>query len=338
MNLFNKILIIFCLSSLVFISCDKDEIKTIAGEGQSGALTSSATTVVLQKETLDDKVIEFSHTASSFGYNAGVTYSLQFGKKGTDFSPAREVVLSNGVTSLSYNGLELNNLLSAMNLPFETNSDVEVRLKSSISSDISIYSNVITINTKPIPLTSWIYVPGGYQGWNPATADSLISVTGNGVYVGVINFPENNFGFKITTAKNWDINFGDGGSGTISATGGDFQAPASETMLLTMDLNTNTWTIEPTAIWGMIGDAVPNSNWNVDADMKFINDGTGNWVANLTLNTGEFKFRRNHDWGTNLGGSAGVMTLGGENLKVTEPGAYTVTMNPTTLTYSIVKN
>lgn len=338
MNLLNKILVLFCLSSLLFISCEKDEVKTIAGDGQSGTLTSSATAVALSKETLSDKAIEFTHTASNFGYNAGITYSLQFGQKGTDFSPVREVVLANGVTSISYTGLELNNLLSAMNLPFESNSDVEVRLKSSISANVAVYSNVVTINTRPIPLTSWIYVPGDYQGWDPATADSLVSATGNGIYVGVINFPAGSFGFKITTAKNWNVNFGDGGSGTISATGGNFQAPAAGTMMLTMDMNTDTWTIEPTAIWGMIGDAVPNSNWSVDSDMKFVNDGTGNWVLNLPLNPGNFKFRRNHDWGTNLGGSDGTLTLGGADINVAEAGTYTVTMNPTALTYSIVKN
>lgn len=338
MKLLNKLLVLFCLSSIMLTSCEKDEVRTIAGEGQSGSLKSTATAINLTKETLNSKVVEFTHTESDFGYNAGITYSLQFGLKGSNFTPAREVVFANGVTSRSYTGLELNNLLSAMNLPFDANSDVEVRLKSSISPNIAVYSNVVNINTKPIPLTSWIYLPGDYQGWDPGTADSLISLTGNGIYTGVINFPEGKFGFKITPAKNWNVNYGDGGSGTISPTGGNFQAPAAGTMLLTMDMNSNTWTIEPTAIWGMIGDAVPNSNWSVDADMKFVNDGKGNWVLKTNLNTGEFKFRKNHDWGTNLGGSNGTLSLGGANIKVTEAGSYTITMNPTDLTFTIVKN
>ena len=338
MNLINKLLILFCLSTLMLTSCKKDEVKTIAGEGQSGSLTSSATTINLTKETLGENVVEFNHTQSDFGYNAGITYSLQFGKKGTDFSPVREVVFANGVTSRTYTGMELNNLLSAMNLPFDSNSDVEVRLKSSISSNIAVYSNVINLNSRPIPLTSWIYIPGDYQGWDPATADSLISATGNGIYTGIINFPAKGSGFKITTAKNWNVNFGDGGDGTISPTGGNFMTPSSGTLLLTMDMNSNTFTIEEAAIWGMIGDAVPNSNWSMDADMKFVNDGKGSWVLTANLNPGEFKFRRGHDWGTNLGGSDGKLTLGGGNIKVTQGGNYTVTMNPTELTYTIVKN
>ena len=338
MNLINKLLILFCLSTLMLTSCEKDEVRTIAGEGQSGSLTSSASTINLTKEKLDEKVLEFNYTESSFGYNAGITYSLQFAKKGTNFSPAREVVFANGVTSRSYTGMELNNLLSAMNLPFESNSDIEVRLKSSISPNIAVYSNVVNINSRPIPLTSWIYIPGDYQAWNPSTADSLISLTGNGIYTGIINFPTKDSGFKITTGKNWNVNFGDGGNGTISPTGGNFMSPSAGTLLLTMDMNSNTFTIEATGIWGMIGNAVPNSNWTVDADMKFINDGKGNWVLTTNLNPGEFKFRKGHDWGTNLGGSNGTLTLGGGNIQVTEAGNYTVTMNPTDLTFTMVKN
>ena len=338
MNLINRLLILFCLSSLMFTSCEKDEVKTIAKDGQSGNLTSSATSVALSKATLNDKVIEFNHTLSDFGYNAGITYSLQFGLKGTNFTPAIEVVLENGVTTKSYTGLELNNLLSAMNLSFDENSDVEVRLKSAISNSVAVYSNVVNINTKPIPLTSWIYLPGAYQGWNPATADSLISPTGNGIYTGILRFPAKDSEFKITPAKNWNVNYGDGGNGTISPTGGNFKSIAEGTVLITMDMNSNTWMIETAATWGMIGDAVPNSNWSVDADMKFVNDGAGNWVLQTVLNPGKFKFRRNHDWGTNLGGSGGTLTLGGADIAITETGNYTVTMNPTALTYTIVKN
>lgn len=338
MKLINKLLILFCLSAFALTSCEKDEVRTIAGDGQSGSLKSSATSVNLTKETLDDKVIEFTYTPSDFGYNAGITYSLQFGKKGTNFSPVREVVFANGITSKEYSGLELNNLLSAMNLPFDANSDVEVRLKSSISNSIAVYSNIVNLNSKPIPLTAWIYIPGDYQGWDPSTADSLISVTGIGIYTGIITFPAAKSGYKITTGKNWNVNFGDGGNGTISPTGGNFQSPSAGPFLLTMDMNSNTWVIEEAPIWGMIGDAVPNSNWSVDADMKFVNNGDGNWILKTNLNKGEFKFRKNHDWGTNLGGSNGSLKLGGDNIKVTEAGNYTISMNPTTLTYTIVKN
>ena len=31
-------------------------------------------------------------------------------------------------------------------------------------------------------------MPGAYQGWDPTTADSLVSATGDGVYKGVILF------------------------------------------------------------------------------------------------------------------------------------------------------
>lgn len=334
-----KLLSVLCIGFLVLTGCEKDEVKTIAGEGTSGTLSGTATSVSLTRETLEDEVISFTYTGSDFGYNAGIVYSLQFAAKGADFASPREIVLENGTTTIAYTGLDFNNLLLSLNLPLEENSDVEIRLKSAISSNIAVYSNVVTVNSKPIPLTSWVYVPGGYQGWNPATADSLVSVTGNGVYTGVVVFPENELEFKITPEKSWDLNYGDAGDGVLESNGPNMKAPAGGgMMLITVNLNTNTWAMEASPVWSLIGNAIPGTNWDADRDMKFVNDGAGNWSITLALQPGAFKFRRNHDWGTNLGGADGTLSLGGADLSISEAGDYTIVMNPTALTYEIVKN
>ncbi len=334
-----KQLLVFGLGMVLLAACEKDETKTIMNEGVSGSLSSTATSVALSRETLEAEAISFSHTPTDFGFRAGTVYSLQFALKGTNFATSREVVLAQGAQTQSYSGLQFNNLLLALGLPLDVQSDVEIRLKSTISPSISVYSNVVTINSRPIPLTSWIYVPGGYQGWNPATADSLVSLTGNGIYTGIIAFPPNNGEFKITPAKSWDINYGDAGEGVISATGGNFKAPsAGGAIRLTMNMNTNTWTMEPAAYWSIIGDAIPGSNWGVDTDLKAINDGTDDWIVTVDLTPGQFKFRRNHDWGTNLGGKDGKLTVNGENIPIAAAGNYTIRMNPDALTYELTKN
>ncbi len=333
-----KQLPLLCLGFLLLAACEKDEVKTVMHDGVSGTLTSTATSVALSRETLDQEAIAFSYGPTDFGYQAGIVYSLQFAAKGTDFASPREVVLENGVQSKAYSGLEFNNLLLAMGLPLEDNSEVEIRLKSAVSSTVAVYSNVVTVSSKPIPLTSWIYVPGGYQGWDPTTADSLVSLTGNGIYIGVIAFPENNLEFKLTPGKSWDVNYGDAGDGNISPTGGNFVAPAAGTMRLEVDMNNHTWLMEPAAVWSIIGDAVPGSNWAVDTDLKFINDGTGNWTLTVNLSAGQFKFRRNHDWGTNLGDDGGKLKLDGGNITIAADGNYTMVMNPDDLTYELTKN
>ena len=88
--------------------------------------------------------------------------------------------------------------------------------------------------------------------------------------------------------------------------------------------------------WGVIGDATPDG-WNSDQKMTW--DGT-NHVFTITLNlvAGEFKFRANDDWAVNFGGDMGALTQDGANLKVTDPGSYTITLDPWGAVGSITKN
>lgn len=327
--------LVFSLIAVSLWSCKKDETKSVATSGTAGSLKSSSTSVVLDKTMLASNVITFNITNPNFGFSAAVTNVLQIAVKGTNFAKAKEAILGANISSKAYNGLDFNNLLLSLNLPTTANTDVEIRVKSSISNNIApIYSNVVAISAKPFPLTAWIYVPGNYQGWNPSTADSLVSLAGNGVYTGVIAFDGNNF--KVTPAKKWDIAYGDAGGGKLSTTGGDISSISPGSKELTVDLNARTFTIAPLA-WGIIGNAIPGSNWSVDSEMKFINDGKGTWKITTTLTGGEFKFRKNRDWGTNFGGSSnGALT--GDNILVSTAGNYTITLDLPNNKFIMVRN
>jgi len=313
-------------------SCEKQETQAVASSGTGGTLKSSATTVVLDKTMLTTNVITFNITNANFGYQAAVTNTLQIAKKGTNFASPKETILTANSTTKAFTGLDFNNLLLSLSLPTTTNSDVEIRIKSTISNNIApVYSNVVGLSAKPFPLTAWIYVPGNYQGWNPATADSLVSLTGNGVYTGVIVFDGDKF--KITTQKKWDVAYGDAGGGKISTTGGDISSISAGSKELVADLNANTLTITP-LVWGVIGNSIPGSNWNIDTDMKFINDGKGAWKLTIPMTAGAFKFRKNHDWGTSIGDNGG-------DIVVTTAGTYTITLTVNadgkTGSYTLVK-
>lgn len=84
--------------------------------------------------------------------------------------------------------------------------------------------------------------------------------------------------------------------------------------------------------WGVVGSATPNG-WN-GPDIKMWNSTDGNLVAYATLSAGEIKFRKNNDWGVNLGGSNGTLSSGGANIAVTA-GTYKITINVSKNTYSI---
>ncbi|RYF99781.1 MAG: SusF/SusE family outer membrane protein [Chitinophagaceae bacterium] len=305
------------LIALSLWSCKKDETRAVATSGTGGALQTSATNVVLDKSKLTSTVVTFTVSDANFGYQAAVSNVLQLAVKGTNFAAPKEAILDAKATTKAYNGLDFNNLLLALGIPTTANTDVEVRIKSSISNSTApAYSNIVTISARPFPLTAWIYVPGNYQGWNPATADSLISATGNGVYTGVIAFDGDKF--KITTAKNWNVAYGDAGGGKISTTGGDISSISKGAKQLVADLNANTLTITP-LVWSIIGNAVPGSNWSVDTDMKFINDGKNSWTITTPLTAGELKFRLNHDWGTSIGDGA-------NNVAIATAGTYKLTL------------
>lgn len=316
--------------AIAISSCEKQEDRAVATAGTGGSLKSSATALVLNKSMLESNVITFTLTNPDFGYQAAVTNTLQIAVKGTNFASAKEALLTTNALTKSYTGFDFNNLLLALNLSTSVNTDVEVRIKSSISNGLApVYSNVVSLSARPFPLTSWIYVPGNYQGWNPATADSLVSLTGNGVYTGVIAFDGGNF--KITPQKKWDIAYGAAGAGKISTSGGDISSVSAGMKQVTVDLNLNTILIENAKVWSLIGDATPGG-WGTDTDLKVTNDGTNvTWKATVDLVVGKYKFRYNHDWGTNLGGTTTALTLGGGDISLTTAGKYAITL---TLAYN----
>ena len=84
--------------------------------------------------------------------------------------------------------------------------------------------------------------------------------------------------------------------------------------------------------WGVVGSATPNG-WN-GPDIKMWNSTDDNLVAYATLSAGEIKFRKNNDWGVNLGGSNGTLSSGGSNIAVTA-GTYKITINVSKNTYTI---
>lgn len=324
----------FVLLTIGLWSCKKDETKTVSDVSPAGTLTASATSLNLVQANADKPAVTLSFPAPSVtGYQIPVTSTLQFDLKGNNFKAAKEVV----VATTSYTPLvsEMNTMLLGLGLKVGVPGQIEIRLKSAPAPNAVTYSNVLTLSATPYLASSWIYVPGAYQGWTPATADSLISLTSNKIYTGVISFPAGNLIFKVTPKKNWDAAYGDAGGGNISLSASDnLAAPAAGVYVLTVDLNKNTITYTP-IVWSIIGDATAGG-WSTDTDMAYAK---GVWKVTASLTKGQIKFRQNHDWGINYGGSDGNAVLGSpNNIDITAAGNYTITLNVTTAKYTITKN
>lgn len=329
----------FVLLSGVFIACEKDETQSVLADEAdrtAGTLAVNQNTIVLEKANQDKDAITFTTTDADFGYQAGVVNTLEFSLKSQAFAKSVEVALPAKTNILTMTVLELNQALLKLDLPFNASSDVDVRLKSTINDKIAPqYSNVVSLKVTPYALVSWVYVPGDYQGWDPATADSLKSATGNGIYTGVIDFsikPGNNLEFKIATAKNWNNAYGavDAEKVSLSA-GNNIKAPGENSYKITLNTNNNTYEIEKSS-WGVIGDATPG-DWANDTDLKYSN-GKGVWEGIVELKAGNIKFRYNDDWGTNYGGASGKLVSGGDNIAVSA-GTYKITLDINNLNYTL---
>ena len=200
----------------------------------------------------------------------------------------------------------------------------------------------------PVNLFSQLYVPGDYQGWNPGTAPSLASPNNDGTYEGYVNVPAGgSYEFKITNEPDWNgTAYGDGGSGTVSSSGGNLKFPSAGYYKINVDLNANTYSLMATT-WSLIG-SFAASGWSNDVDMTY-NSGDNDWTGTITVVDGDqFKFRANHDWGLNYGDDDGTGKLvvnggnigdAGKNFSLSA-GTYNVTLylnNAGFYTYKLVK-
>ncbi|WP_448702084.1 SusE domain-containing protein [Mucilaginibacter sp. AW1-3] len=367
----NKIVMLSGATLLMLSACKKDDAVITATNGSPGTLSASATTLVLNNTKLTDPAIveTFTFVQANFGYNAAVTNTLQFDIPSDNWANPYTVAMGPDVFTQPYNTSDFNNVLLKAGAKGNVSGTVNVRMKSAISATIVVYSNVLTLTVTPFNLKSWLYVPGAYEGWNNPgpQEDSLYSATGNGIYVGIINFTAGNNQFLVTPKKNWDNKYATNDAASTSGTSSNysvtyngsnnFYAPAAAGYyLVTLNTNNNTMSIVPANYYSIIGDAA--QGWSTDVAMKYINDGNGNWTATVPLvSTGQFKVRQNNDWTYSWGipksGSAGfgvantLNNTSNDNIPVAVNGNYLVTFNspaaatgtvpPVTTTYSSVK-
>ena len=199
---------------------------------------------------------------------------------------------------------------------------------------------------------AFLYVPGAYQDWKPATAPQIGSVPGSSIrfegYVNLLGTGEQPF--KFTDAPDWThTNYGAGPGGTFSTDGqaGGLTVPAGGYYELTADLGKGTWTATKTS-WSVIGNATPGG-WEKDTPMTY-NAEKQVWTVTLPMKAdGSFKFRANNAWKIDLGlDSNGKLqyvdnpffdyNASIKDLTVPDDGTYTITLdlhNPGKYTYSI---
>ncbi|MDP9080513.1 MAG: SusE domain-containing protein [Bacteroidota bacterium] len=355
MKKLTKILALGCLGLLALASCKKSDSLVTSTGGKAGALSTNVSELVLDKAKVSspDTVITFNFNQASYGYKAAVTNTLQIDSMGDNWTAGKvkSVVLAPNVLKVGYTTADFNSILLKLNLKSGVSSQIQIRVAQSISSNVKpVYSNVVNLTVTPFNLTSWLYVPGSYEGWANSTPqmDSLVSVTGNGIYVGIINFTAGNNDFLVLPVKgSWTHKYAtndpkNSTSSTVTYDGpNNFYAPATAGQyIVTFNLNTNTISFALADYYSIIGSAPPGNAWSTDTFMKYVNDGAGNWVANnIPMVVGEYKFRQDAQWSNSWGPSATAGTVvssgavGDGNIQLTTAGNYNFTLHMPATSY-----
>lgn len=337
MKKFFQISILAILALLIF-SCEDDDDRAVASLVSNPTLAASATQLKLEGSKSSDEAVAFTVGQADFGVPTGITSIVEFAKKGDNFKNSKAAQLPAGEGKLSFTHQEFNALVRSLGLEAGKAQAVEARVKSTIGSGFTpAYSNVVTLEVTPYNLTSYLYAPGDYQGWNPAAANRLVSETGNGIYEGLISFQTgSSTEFKITKDKNWDVNYGSNDGKTLVENGDNIKAPAKDTYKLTVNLNDMSFKFAKNS-WGLIGSATPGG-WDADTNMVW-NDAKQVWELTLPLSEGEAKFRFNDDWAQNYGGNglSGAAVAGGDNIAIISAGTYKVTLDEANKKYSFEK-
>lgn len=362
-NIIKSLCLIFAVGFLA--SCDKEaEITRLSVINFPQTFASSANSVVITKDNGDTEAASFNWAAVSYGIKAAVTYSLQFDLPAdtlgaTPWSKAQEVVVGDDMLTKTITANELNDIaINGLGLEPGVISKVVVRVKSYV--DRPAYSNAITLDvtpyTSPVVVPSYpsLWIPGDYQGWNPATASTIVSVNSDKIYEGFVYFPAGGtLQYKFTAQPDWTpMAYGDGTNGVLieaNYSGGNFTAPFDGYYNLWVDLNTMQYTVLKTT-WGIIGDATPNG-WDTPDTKMTYDELLKAWVVTCDMKVGSFKFRANDEWKMDFGIDATGKLVYANNphkpyidqpaIPVASAGNYTITLDlhvPGSYTYKLKKN
>jgi len=342
---------------LMLVACEKDQdMVQLESDITAPAITSQQNGFA-QVITADNSVsdsITFRWSEADFGVATQLTYTLEIDSAGRSFAGA----VSLGATAYDSITLPLSSFNSRLldNLKVTPNeaSSLELRVRAAINGTYTTVSGVIRITITPWkevrnnePAKLWL--PGGYQGWDPAHAPIVYAINDN-VYEGYV-YINSGTAFKFTSSPDWDhINYGFSGTEGVLTTDGLADGLSVSTAgyyKLTADVDKLTYNITLVTTWGLIGTASPGG-WDASTAMTY-DQAADVWRITQDLTAGALKFRANNGWDLNYGPSdsnslTGQLIRTDAAITIPEDGNYTITLDlsrskaPYVYQYSVKKN
>jgi hypothetical protein len=211
-----------CAAALLSLTaCKKDETRAIAQPGTAATLTTSANNVVLLQANSDANAVTYTWTPVTFGYQAVVTYSLQFDKKGGDFSSPISFNAGSALTR-TLTVSELNSVYQSKNLVSTTAAPASTALDARVVASIggsapSVASAATTVTATPYafceqPAKTWSIIGPAGKNWDTDIKLTYDCASKTYSYTGPFNGPSTTVidanQFKFRYASSWDTNLG----------------------------------------------------------------------------------------------------------------------------------
>lgn len=312
--------------------------------------TADSETLVLDKNNPGGEIALLSWTDPRLVYGEDVTYTVVL-----KVGEGEEVVLAYGLYDMSYATTvdALNEAVIAAGGAEDTAVEATLIVYAccpSIPEGVPSNEVNVTVTTYVATFSEQYYMPGSYQGWNPATAHVLpVSKTTKGLYQGFVDLTTADGAdveFKFSPVPEWNGDFGFSDVKVEPFAGKYAHAYASTTAsdnikvpsgFYYVKLNKKFNTLEMVQVenleiigdfnsWGsgiaMTWDSAAKT-WTVPENIKFTN-GTG------------FKFRFNSDWTYSFGGALDNVQFGGDNIPFTKnDGTYMVILNTASADFTV---
>ena len=247
-----------------------------------------------------------------------------------------------------------------------------LQLENGSSTNITVYKEkrfyAFSLNTGSLLLTKLfsfdnVGIVGAFNGWNAADASMKMNYNDYLCRFWIdMTFSEATE-LKFTCDDSWDINWG--GENGETAAGGANIAVEPGSYRIYLNLNKGQYEFsssmfgkdepvgeggnEPEPVWEGWGVVGTINGWGSESDVHMSTVGAF-WVAKgVSLAADDqFKFRKDEDWGVNIGaesdnepfvvevGTKYVGTAGGKNLSVPADGKYDLYVNPDEMTFYVM--
>lgn len=342
-----SILLLVFITASLFTSCsEEDDIVFVAQEDPEGIAFTNTTseTYILSSSSSGNLAERFVWNEVDFGTPTTITYELQ-GSATQDFAEPT-IIGTTSETNLGVTVGKVMSLATEAGLDNDPNSEapntgtVYFRVRAFAGTDggnaLEQISEPMALNVElleatdaggsAVQLSSWGIVGSAANDWGNAGPDIPFYTTDeNGVIVAYANLKDG--AIKFRENNEWVNDLGDSGADGTLETGGDDIVVTAGDYKITVNLNENTYTIEPYS-WGIVGSAY--NDWgNAGADAKLFYDYTTNtFKVGVKLMEGAMKFRLNNEWNVDYGdtGADGTLEGGGDDIMVTA-GFYMVTFD-----------